>query len=538
MISPIAKEGYSFQLIMRGRFTLLDSEGYDRTPVNRKERAILALLASSKDRRRSREWLKAILWSESEPKKAANSLRTAIKNLRKAFALGPDLIETNRLEVWLHPDVAIDDHYDGDGTEEYLDLIDAPDPAFENWLRDTRARRAALESSSFSGVSNRVYPQIQEKSGTIVVIRPSQFQVCAEGAFLEVMLIDTLSSRFTSEGADEVFAQSDPPAERIERAASTIFIELACVVENGHWSVHLRALADDERRFIWAGRHRHAIGLDLFESGTEVHAFVSRALTQISQRYHSFRHVRRSQMMIMSRAVSRLYDPSVERVRAAQEDLEALTAGDGASIALAWLSFARLARQLEFGDLGVEEEAFGLISEALKKTDGNALVSALASRVALDLSSDLDRAERLAQLALQNDDSNPYALQAASRVALSKGLVDEAQAYATKARRSADGLPHVFAWDFELCLTALARGDFAAAQDAVRQAYRHNSRHRASLRYLVATSVLVGDRFEAEHAASRLAGLEQGFKISDLRREDYPVLTLRNLDLIGLLSDF
>lgn len=535
MNDDINQKNMQVTVITRGRFTVLCPENRDLTPANRKERAVIALLAVNPGKRCTRQWLQSILWSESEPQKAAGSLRRALTNLRANFSDCGSVIESNKHEVWLCASVHVEDRPSMAGTENLLELVNAPDPAFEEWLRDIRAEDAAR-------AAERLNPALDAQpsgatGGTIVVIRSASGELDGAGRFFETVLLDTLSMRFEAEGAEEIYTLTDPDPERIARAFTVVYIELVSLVEADHWSVHLRSLADRDQRFLWSGRIRLPIEAGEFSAGVELDAFATRAIAQILLRYRSFRKVDHSPLMIMGRASARLYDPSIERVRAAERDLKGLINGEGAPVALAWLGFAKLARLLEFGDTEAAQEAQALVQEALSRRPGNALITALAARVSMDVTGDFDRAEALARDAINNDDGNPYALQAAARISLLQGRFEEAQALTSKARLAAEGLSHVFAWDFELCLSALARGDFAAAQEAVQQAHRNNPSHRASLRYLIATSLLMKDTAVAEKAAAKLAELEPGFTISDLGKKDYPVLTLRNLGLIDALEN-
>lgn len=521
-------------VVTRGRFTVLCPENRDLTPSNRKERAVIALLALSQNGRASRQWLQSKLWSESEPQKAAGSLRRALANIRSRFADCGALIEANKHEMWLSDAVRVDNKPALAGKENLLELVNAPDPAFEEWLRDQRAADMA-EAAAPPGAF-KVQPSSDPASRTMVVIRSLGNQTEDAGKFFETVLLDTLSMRFEAEGVEEIYTLSEPDPEQMARATTVIHIELLSINEDGYWSVHLRALADQDRRFLWSGRLRLDRDARHLSAGAELQGFVTRAITQILLRYRSFRSAAKSPLMIMGRAAARLYDPNSERVRAAENDLAGLVDGEGTAVALAWQGFAKLARLLEFGDVAAAEEAQSLVHEAMSLRPGNALITALAARVAMDVTGDFDRARALAADAMLSDDGNPYALQAAARISLLQGRVDDAQILASRARQAAEGMAHVFAWDFELCLTALARGDFAAARDSVNQAHRNNPQHRASLRYLIATNLLMQDYQAAEQAIAKLVGLEPGFELSDFQSRDYPVLTLRNLGLTGMLQ--
>lgn len=534
-------------ITVRGRFALRAECGLDMTPQYRKERALLALLAMTPERRCSRAWLQSKLWSEKPPEKAAANLRRALANLREALGKVAEIIGANRLEIWLSEDVHIDDRPDLMGRAELLNLVDAPDPAFDEWLRDLRAadeaaqdsaRQAQLSHSSpssagpFGGslihtaTSTGSAPQA---GGTVIVIRPLERGGTNEAQFLEMILIDTLSARLEAEGAEEIYAGDEPDPERLAKASAIIFLEVTSVVAAGAWNVHLRALADHNRRFLWSGRMQHPMDMTQLADGSDIQAFASRALSQILLRFRSIQASPRSPLIAMQRAASRLYVSDLAELNRAENELLKLSSGEGAAVALAWRAFAKLARSIEFttSDTGMADEAEQLAAEALTLRPANPLICAMGARIALDLHGDIEQAANLAQAAMRSDDGNPYALQATSRVALLRGDADAAYRAATDARRAAEGLPHVFAWDMEVCLTALGRGDMQTALAAAKSAHQHNPSHRAALRYLVALRLLVGDRAGAEDAANHLRRYEPQFEFSQLQQEDYPMLTLR-----------
>lgn len=520
-------------IVVRGRFRILSADGRDLTPKNRKERALIALLALRDDHRASRLWLQSMLWSASPPAKASSSLRTALKNILKAFPATSPLLDKDRNEVWLTTNVRVDFAPEGSEHLDLLELVDARDNNFDNWLRDLRAGDSAARRNSAESAyaPPRILPAAEGE--TVLVVRSNSQHTTDKAGYLEAVLITAICARFEAEGADTIYAEAEPDPEVLARAATVIHIELVSVVEDNEWSVHLRALADTDRRFLWSGRMQVEAATNAHQLGLNVAPFVSKAMNNIVLRYHAFRNARQSPLMVIARAATHLYDPSLEKVAAAEHNLSRLKTGEATAVALAWQGFSKLVRYLEFRETAEAEAAKALAEEALSLRPANALISALGARVAMDMTGDLDRAHYLARMALDSADDNPYALKAAARVELKSGRYETAHELAIRARAAAEGLPHAFAWDFELCLTALARNDFEAAQDAARLAHHSNARHRASLRYLVATSLITNDLFEAEHAAARLSGLEPGFEIADLFKDGYPIHTLQNLGLMG-----
>ena len=523
------------KVTVRGRFTVRSCSDIDITPNYRKERALIALLAVSPDGRCSRSWLQSKLWSEKPPEKASANLRRALTNLKRSLGEHTAILHSNRLELWLDNAVEVDWLIPHRGRLSLLELVEAPDPAFDEWLRDLRAEDdSKVERAQPEGV---LLPT-ETKKDTIIVIGMTRHGNSAEAQFLEMTLIGALAARFRSEGAERVYTDTVPEPQDLDRAAAGIFIEISSLVDGGWWNVHLRALADQDRRFLWSGRLRVPMNVGTLSEGGEIQGFVSQVLSQVLLRFQSFRLARKSRFIRMHRAATALYVSDLDRMRKAEDQLVELSEGDGQAVALAWRGFARLAIQMEFPNHSPDAaaEATWLANEALELDPANPLVNSIASRVSLDLLGDLDRAEYFATRALAGDEQNPYALQAASRVALLAGKSEEAARFARVAQSTAQGLPHKFAWDMEVCLTALANGQLEKAGIAAHTAHLSNKHQRAALRYLVAINLLTGDSDTAERFAESLRYLEPAFKLSDLGRDDYPVLTLRKTGYASEIS--
>src|SRR5215475_7457303 len=78
-----SRPGLVIQVI--GPFRLLAHDGEDLTPLGRKARALLAILALTPTRRRSRPALQDKLWSDRGPEQGAASLRQTLTEIRKAL---------------------------------------------------------------------------------------------------------------------------------------------------------------------------------------------------------------------------------------------------------------------------------------------------------------------------------------------------------------------------------------------------------------------------------------------------------------------
>lgn len=511
---------------VRGRFAVRAADGTDLTPPYRKERALLALLAMSSQCRCSRSEIQSKLWSDKPQDKASANLRRALSNLRSFLGAQDFILHSNRLELWLDPSVQIDTCPTLEGRAELLEMVEAPDPEFDDWLRDIRSADAAKieKQNRPTAIAPANYTE-----GTVIVIRSMERATLSEAQFLETHLIDALSSRLEAEGAGEIYAAVEPDPARLEHASVVIFLELTSIVDGRWWNVHLRALAGTERRFLWSGQNRVPLDINRLADGMQINAFVSLSLSQIFLRFQNVHLPRKSALVSLQRAVGRLYVSNIGEIEKAEAELVDLHSEDIAGVALAWRAFARLAQAMEFPDHNprAKEEALELSRQAFELQSWNPMVCGLASRVALDLEGDTDRADYYAQAGVQSNDGNPYALLSASRVALAKGDYDMAHALAQNARSAAQGLRHSHSWDMEVCVSALALGDVQTACDASAEALRKHSSYRAALRYSVFAHNFLGHHQEEQQAIATLRRFEPNFQLTDFLREDYPMQTLR-----------
>jgi TolB-like protein/DNA-binding SARP family transcriptional activator len=139
-----------------GGFEARYDSGQRLPALGRKTQALLGVLALAPGTAQSRDKLTALLWSDRGEAQARSSLRQSLSELRKALAAAdPPPLETKGEAVALaagavEVDVAAFERSIAEGSRAQLeaalalyrgDLFDgfaAPDPAFEDWLRDAR----------------------------------------------------------------------------------------------------------------------------------------------------------------------------------------------------------------------------------------------------------------------------------------------------------------------------------------------------------------------------------------------------------------
>ncbi|MEM6311848.1 MAG: hypothetical protein AAF754_17590 [Pseudomonadota bacterium] len=124
-----------YRLSLFGPFHITTVDGTDVTVSSKKARALLAFLACTPGKPRSREEILALLWSDREEAQGRGSLRQVLTGLRKD--VGDDLLIIDRDSVALNTDLVELSPPNGD---EFLAGFHLADPAFEDWLRDERLR--------------------------------------------------------------------------------------------------------------------------------------------------------------------------------------------------------------------------------------------------------------------------------------------------------------------------------------------------------------------------------------------------------------
>lgn len=517
-------------LRLYGRFSVFDPSGSDLTPARRKECGLLALLALAPERRRTRAWIMDKLWSTRAPDQASASLRRALSNLRRDLGAAAVGLEANRFDVWLTDRIAIDAVAASGQSAELFEGLDVPDPEFEDWLRDMRQAHDA-QGKPGDRCTGRVQPASRAVAdgGTVIVLNPPDGVTSPDETFLVSFLLDTLSSRLMALGEAEVHIGARPAPERIDRADTVLWIDVASAVIDAQWHIRFRVHADRNRRFLWTGGTVLPMNLRQICEGPGVSAFVSSALSGIMGRSAATRRADSSAYIRLQRAAARLFTGSLEDLQRAEVDLTDLSGDPAAPAPLAWRAFACLTRVLEFREdpEGLTLAARSYAQEAINRDPTSSLALSVAAAIELKLGPDVDRGHYLAQRALQHADRDPYALDAMAQAEKLLGNGAAALKLAALGRDAARGLPNAFFWDMEVCLAAVGLGEIDAALSAAQAAHLQNGLYRPALRYLCALNLLQGDHASARRAGNRLRALETDFDLPMLMDPDYPIHTLR-----------
>lgn len=162
------------QLNLLGGWSLTGPDGSDLPLPTRKDRQLLAYLATQDGRPLARERLANLLWADRAEEQARDSLRQSLAALRRTFrAVGLDLLTSDRTEARLDrshlstdvvtfvagctssvPSAALAGLYRG----PFLEGLETSTPEFERWVAQQRQRFSAMAEQLVSTASISVLP--------------------------------------------------------------------------------------------------------------------------------------------------------------------------------------------------------------------------------------------------------------------------------------------------------------------------------------------------------------------------------------------
>lgn len=154
MTSDGADTPVYFRLL--GAFAVLDADGNDISPKGRKAQAVIAMLCTGRDGKRTRTWLQNHLWSDRAQPQAAGSLRSCLHEIRTALGDHAGCITADRTKVEIDLNAVTIDLIEMSSSQwldavsagtEFMEGCDIIDAEFVDWLAEQRAhwaRKAAL----------------------------------------------------------------------------------------------------------------------------------------------------------------------------------------------------------------------------------------------------------------------------------------------------------------------------------------------------------------------------------------------------------
>ncbi len=532
------------EISLHGPFALIGTDGTDRTPRPHKARALVALLVTAPDGRRSRRWIEERLWSDRAPAQAAGSLRQALVDLRKA--LGPDegALTAGREWIAFAPgSTRLRSEDDG----EFLEGIAVRDPAFQRWLDGMRRRQAAASTGMgalVASVDNAAALAAREHPETPIQIRFGTANVAGTGAAL---VAEIVASRIASDIADHVTAAllTRAPSASSGVATEACDLDITCnlVEDNGICLAFIKVIHPPTGRVIFAKDCR-LIGTASSLAGSEdlIRAAFEAAERTVARVPHIMglgRPVTKS-AALGQLALHRMFSFDEAQLAEADRLMEAAWEVEENPVHLAWRGLLQMVTAIERPTTAraeLKDLADSLTHHAMERdatnAAGNATIKALVAQTRAMLWGDASAAGLAARAALAENPRNPFALQAMAEAHMLAGEGEEAYRLSHLGRNYAKQSAFRHWWDAHHATVCVATGRTSEAIAAAEAAAFAAPSLRPAYRYLMSLHAHRGDLDRAEMMRAKLEALEPGFTLDRMLEDpDYPVRTLRQTGLL------
>lgn len=522
---------------MVGGFWLITPDGFDIAPRGNKARALLAMLLTTPDMSRSRQWLKSGLWSRSGGDQANSSLRQALSEIRRAFRDYPDLMITDRSSIRLTPErFCVDLHHNDESNllgRDILEGLSVNDPGFTVWLELLRSRHSTdfTRPNPVNIESPPVLPQII-------------LDVDGSGSRLETLLSETMSLQVGRNLTDVgdlaiVSGKNNTKLHCAEAAQFQLSTSAVTHERAGYFTLRLADSGDGE--VFWTRQIRVPLDdVDLTKNDNILH-LAYEAAEQAGDALMTLRV--RSQNtgntdMLVRRALKELFSFDAERLRIADGLLEAAHNIRPQAVLYAWRCFVRLSMVVERTERNVEalrDEADHYAAKAIELDPKNSLVLSIISQFYILMHNDVEGAAQLAKDAEALNAGNPMAHVSLALVALRLQNPEKARALADRALFIAAQSPHRHWWHMFCCLAEITCGDLDAAISSAKAALVYAPKFRPPMRHLYALYLKQGNVRAAIDIAAQLRKVEPDFSLRMIREDgSYPAGTLRKSGLIQL----
>jgi hypothetical protein len=519
-------------LALHGPLRLCDAAGKDITPRPQKVRALVAMLATAPDMRRTRRWLEERLWSDRGPQQAAGSLRQALVDLRRALGPAEDIVVATRDTVAIRPGgLRLIPAAGG----EFLEGIAVRDPSFLRWLE--AQRRQADGGTAAPPPTVTCGPPAEEPPAQ----RPVVIRVGTPGqtGTLSGVAAEIVAARIAAEISDQLTACTITRTDGPPPPGCDLDVVCSVVEDNGICLAFLKVVHVPSARVVYArdckfiGTASSLIGSDdLIRSAYEA---AERTVAKVPLILGIGRAATKSSALGQL-ALHRMFTFDEAKLAEADRLMEQAWEVEENPVHLAWRGLLQMVKAIEMPRSmkpDLHDLAQRLTAHAIERDAGNATVKALVAQTRAMLFGDAAAAGLAAAQAVQENPRNPFALQAMAVARMLAGDGEEAYRLSLLGRSYASRSAFRHWWDAHHATICIATGRTTEAIAAA-EAARFGAPHlRPAYRFLMSLYAHRGDLDRAGAMREELERLEPGFTLDRMLRDpDYPVRTLRNTGLL------
>lgn len=517
--------GARIRVRIHGPFSATWTNGAELPLHGAKNRALLVLLATAPEGRRSRAFLQDMLWARAGPAHGRSSLRSALVILRRALGDAADAIlgSTNdEVTIDLQAVELIGGPQDG----EFLEGIDVAEDRFEDWLRERRDAAAPAAPPAPAAFDLRaaelrpsiaVLPFFTLESGKVEGIFGDLLSQEVTRALSRSRLLDVIS-HLSSRG----FGRPAAGLAEVSGALGCGYVASGTVrLENAGFMLDLDFVDARSGRILWTRGFRgdvQAVFSGRSSLPVEIAVEIARSMVEEAVQLAGSRplpSVRSHALLMASIALMHRQTPS-SYMRSRTYLEEAIRRAPGRSELHAWLAKWHVLNVSQGWSADPAADARAAENETLHALDLNPECSfsmTIHAYVNNNLLKRFDSSMHQFEHALQIDPNNALALSLKSvlHAFMDQGAV--AVALSEQARALSPLDPYGYFFDTLGATACLSAQDYEGALRLAERARAANGRHISALRARTIALQALGREAEAAGAARELMQRQPGIDV-------------------------
>ncbi|MEL6171504.1 MAG: hypothetical protein AAGK67_02070 [Pseudomonadota bacterium] len=530
-------------LSLVGNFYLIDPDGREIRITEKKGRVLIAMLATARDQRRSRDWLKSRLWERAFDEQASNSLRQCLHALRKLLGPWNDALQADYEHVWLS---GIDVEIDPGSDSRAVFFEDAPrlDEGGEDWLREERqAFEARVEDDRSAMVEvGPVTPPVSPVTfGTRPCVLIGSPVVIADDNLAEVVaerITNAISTTFRHNGYVETYDLRDMQNNQLAgRNADSVLcppvlVETRLSLLSRELQVTILARVPATGKVVWTS----SIGTDwdtaISISSQTLDEFVAGAADSIEAVV--MRQAGQTARPTLYTAVHQLFGLSLEGIEDARDILSQFEGENFSANAMAWRAFAITLLLGERHDPCEQSiaNASELLNRALELEPSNAVVLAIAGHVTSFVQRKMDEGSKLLSQSRRSLPNLAFGWDATAMNAVYSGDLDKAREASHIARRLGRYSPYRFYYDASAAIIATLEGRHDDAVAIGEQVLTKRPDFLPVMRHMVASYSHLNCNEQALTMFSRLRELDPAFGTDEMLSPAYVLPSALSMNVI------
>ncbi|MGJ8616363.1 MAG: tetratricopeptide repeat protein [Sulfitobacter sp.] len=559
-----------------GPISLIGRDDEKLTPRGKKAQAILALLALAPRGQRTRAWLRDKLWSDSDEKHAASSLRQSLFEIKRDIGpLADQILTIDRHAIGLRLDLVWVDllALAQDATlfrqlglspeTELLEGMDISDPEFEDWLMMERQiwfDKAQTLDQAAPMLAVVQQPNIPAPTpAPVLTLEPAyslgflpniQHGCQPETLFLADYVLESISKNLREFQPlsicdfREISSQTGNP---LNVGDTEFYVRTRCLQVGNSMTLTLFLYRASQMQMEWSQSIQVLVSDVLAPDGIVLNGFIAQNVDRLAKSI--FEDVRKSHdLHDMQRAgysalnlMFRLDDKDFASAEGLLTDATTKQPHSIYPALKAYLSSFKIGENLGLIEEANTKAAERLLTGVVEDNPFNAISLSCLGHVFGYVFQEHEVAGSLLERALALNKSQAFVWDHYALHKIYTGQYDEAFKAAQQANFLGAYSPVSYSYDITMAMAATMTGDHGRAVAACKTALRKQPRSAAAMRYLIVNYVLQGKHEEAMKIYRDLLVIDPDFENPEVQMQRYRLtdtdMQAKFLDTIKILPN-